>query len=114
MLVNDFIRQQQPGRLVAYTRNPSLLRLLEQVSGCDNVLEHDNPDAVATTIANATTGPDNNLYHIGRYAPNGLYGLGHDPATRLYYGVPLVKRCILLADPNNALAVSVSIHEREV
>jgi hypothetical protein len=47
-------------------------------------------------------------YHLDRYGPNGLYGRD-DPATREYNGRVLKERCVLLAEPGNALAVSVNV-----
>jgi hypothetical protein len=110
LLVRRFVNMHRTERLLAYTRNPALLRVLEAVSGRHEVLAHADPEAAAAQIAQASVGPDGNLYHIGRYAPRGLYG-DEDPAGRAYHGRPLMDQCQLLTDPNNALAVSVNLRK---
>ncbi|HEU4984275.1 MAG TPA: hypothetical protein VFT58_01435 [Nitrososphaera sp.] len=110
-MVERFIKEEQPARLIGYTRNPGVVRMLAGASGREDILSHDDPAAVALEVPNATVGPDGHLYHIGRYAPHGLYG-SYDPADR-----PLQKEgatslreiCTLLDDPNNALALSIDL-----
>jgi len=97
-------------RLIGYTRNPAILKLLAEVSGRHDILDHANPVTVADELPNATLAADGNIYHIGRYAPNGLY-VAYDPASRDYLGQPLRERCALLNDPNNALVLSVNLQE---
>ena len=63
---------------------------------------------MASELPDASVAADGNIYHIGRYAPDGLYG-SYDPSTRDYLGTPLRDRCVMLSDPNNALALSISI-----
>jgi len=74
-----------------------------------DVLSYESPETEVALIPNATIGEDGNLYHIGRYAPHGLYG-GADPAEREYNGVALKERCRLLEDKNTALAVRVELN----
>lgn len=107
-LVGSYIDVYHPEEVTAYTRNPSLVRLLERTTRREDILRHDNPEEVAATLDYATVGPDGHLYHIGRYGPDGLYG-SYDPAVRPYGAVALMDQCILLQDKNNALAVSVSL-----
>lgn len=104
-LVSEFIAEERPSRLVAYTRNPALLRAVGYACHRADVLDG-HTSALAATIPNATQEEDGYLYHIGRYAPSGLYG-SFDPATRNYQGTPLAERCRLLKDATNALAISV-------
>ncbi|HSW91214.1 MAG TPA: hypothetical protein VLG09_01040 [Candidatus Saccharimonadales bacterium] len=78
------------------------------MSGADGILQHDNPEEIAATLDHASVGHDGHVYHIGRYGPDGLYG-SFDPATRAYGTAALLDQCVLLADKNNALAVSVPL-----
>lgn len=105
-LVGEFIAEERPSRLVAYTRNPALLRAVGYACRRADVLDYQNPEALARTIPNASLEEDGYIYHVGRYAPNGLYG-SFDPAERDYQGVPLNERCLLLTEAANALAISV-------
>jgi hypothetical protein len=105
-LVSTFIGEEQPSRLVAYTRNPALLRAVGFACGRADVLDYQDPSALTGTIPNATLEEDGYLYHRGRYGAQGLYG-SFDPATRDYLGVPLQERCALLSEAANALAISV-------
>jgi hypothetical protein len=111
-MVSHYISEARPSRLVAYTRNPSLLRAVGHACRCADVLSYDSGDALelAATIPNATLESDDYLYHVGRYAPHGLYGT-FDPAQRNYMGQPLMERAVLLDDPTNALVISVSTGE---
>lgn len=106
-LVGDFVREHAPERLTAYTRNPSVLRVLGSVGMVDDVLQHDNPERVAETLEHATV-HDGILYHVDRYAPDGLY-VTFDPATRRYNGDVLLERYAMLSNKNTALAVSVDL-----
>ena len=107
-LAKAYIAKERPSRLIAYTRNPAAIRLIERVSGKKDILAHTDPSAVAGQIPHASLEADGNLYHIGRYAPTGLYG-SFDPSERQYMERPLRERCPLLEDPNNALAISVEL-----
>jgi hypothetical protein len=102
-LVRDFIGTEQPSHIVAYTRNPALLRAVGHASHSANVLV---PSGFV--IPHATLENDGHSYHMGRYAPHGLYG-SFDPARREYNGTPLADQYIHLKDPTNALAISVEI-----
>lgn len=106
-MVEEMIRQQTPDTITAYTRNPGVLRILGDVSLKADVLAHKNPEAVAQELAYATVHNDI-LYHLDRYAPEGLYG-SYDPADRTYNNVTLKERAVLLKNPNHALAVLVDI-----
>lgn len=108
-VVGHFVKTEQPKQLVAYTRNPALLYAVGRACNVADVLTHDDPERTAASIPHATVEDDGNLYHLQRYAPHGLYG-SYDPAQRTYNGRQLAERCKYLADPNNALAISV---ERE-
>jgi hypothetical protein len=105
-LITDFIDEQQPSGLIAYTRNPSLLRAVGRACAKPDVLSCDT-EAVSQ-IPYATLEEDGYGYHVGRYAPGGLYGKS-DPADRVYEGRILRERCELLNDKTNALAISVTI-----
>lgn len=105
-LVESYVNENRPNRLIAYTRNPALLRAVGHACAVADVLEHDNPEQVVATIQNATLEGDGHMYHRGRYAPHGLYG-SFDPATGLYNGQRLIDRCRYLTNQNNALAISV-------
>jgi hypothetical protein len=111
-LVEEFIKIYSPREMIAYTRNPALLRVLGNVSMQPELLKHDDPETIATHIPHATVGNDGILYHIGRYAPDGLYG-GGDPADKPYHGVILKNSYQELKDKNNALAVIVDIRGGE-
>ena len=93
--------------MTAYTRNPGVLRILGNISGRRDVLSQENPDKIAEQLAHASV-QDSIVYHIDRYAPNGLYG-SFDPADRKYNGVVLKEQAILLQNPNHALAVLVEL-----
>ena len=108
-LVAHFVETEQPKQLVAYTRNPALLYAVGRAYGITDVLTHDDPERIAASVPHATVEDDDNVYHLQRYAPHGLYG-SFDPAKRTYNGLQLTERCKYLANPNNALAISV---ERE-
>ncbi|HEY5695358.1 MAG TPA: hypothetical protein VIQ80_00830 [Candidatus Saccharimonadales bacterium] len=105
-LIESYIADTRPNRLIAYTRNPSLLRAVGHACAVADVLEHQYPHEVAASIPDATLADDNYIYHIGRYAPHGLYG-AFDPAQGTYNGQRLDQRCRYVTDPNNALAISV-------
>jgi GNAT superfamily N-acetyltransferase len=102
-LVRDFVVTEQPSHLVAYTRNPALLRAVGHATRSADIL---TPSGLV--IPHATLEDDGHSYHIGRYAPHGLYG-SFDPAERDYQGVPLVEQCVYLNDSTNALAVSAEV-----
>jgi hypothetical protein len=74
-----------------------------------DVLVYDDPGITVDHIPHATLGEDGMLYHLGRYAPHGLYG-SEDPAERPYNGVKLKERCKELEDKTTALAVLVEIN----
>lgn len=107
-MIEEFVREHSPAELSAHTRNPSILRLLGRASGVTDVLRHETPDKIQEVLPHATAA-DGTFYHIDRYAPDGLYG-GDDPALRTYNGLPLVEQYNLLNNPNNALAVLVSLN----
>lgn len=108
-LVREFIDVYSPDEMIAYTRNPSLLRVLGNVSLVSDVLECGSPEDAAARIPHATLHEDGLLYHIGRYAPHGLYG-ADDPADQTYNGQILKARCTQLEDKNTALAVLVELN----
>ena len=108
-LVQEFIDMYSPAEMIAYTRNPSLLRVLGNVSLISDVLAYESPEDTATRIPHATLHEDGILYHLGRYAPHGLYGTD-DPADREYNGNVLKQRCAQLQDKNTALAVLVELN----
>jgi hypothetical protein len=107
--VQEFIDIYSPEEMIAYTRNPSLLRVLGNVSLVSDVLECDSPEDTAAKVPHAALHKDGYLYHVGRYAPRGLYG-SDDPANRLYNGDILKRRCTALEDKNTALAVLVTLN----
>jgi hypothetical protein len=104
-LISQFVAEERPSRLVAYTRNPALLRAVGNACHRADVLDYDDPEAVAASIPHATVEDDGYVYHEGRYAPDGLYR-AFDPALRDYGGMPLSERCRILQDKVNALAIS--------
>jgi len=110
-IVKDFTDHHRFDRLVTYTRNPSVLRILGGVAMKHDVLSYDSPGHAARDIPHASV-QDGVIYHINRYAPHGLYG-GFDPATRKYNGQILKQRCEMLDNKNNALAVSVDLTGEE-
>lgn len=93
--------------MTAYTRNPGVLRILGNIAGRQDVLFEENPDKVAERLAHASV-HEGIVYHIDRYAPDGLYG-SFDPADRKYNGVTLKEQAKLLQNPNHALAVLVEL-----
>lgn len=103
-LVADFITRNAPTEMIAYTRNPKLLRVLAKTCRVLDVLSHDYPEYIVDKIPHATLANDGHMYHINRYAPHGLYG-GHDPADDEYNDRVLKERCVLLQNENTALAV---------
>ena len=105
-MVQVYAEQHGPERIIAYTRNPMLLRLLGNTSRKLDVLDYSSPHELALTIPHAEVGDDGIIYHIDRYAPEGLYGT-FDPADLPYNGEVLKERCQLLENRNTALAVSV-------
>lgn len=106
-LVAQTLEQYNPDGLIAYTRNPAILKIAGQVSGLSDVLTHSDPALIAGAFPEVTV-HDGILYHIDRYAPDGLYG-DFDPANREYGGVPLKERAQLLENPNHALIVAVDL-----
>lgn len=110
-LVQQFIGQHRPDSLLAYTRNPAVLRIAGQVGDVSDVLTHDDPESVAELFPEPTI-HDGVIYHVDRYAPGGLYG-DFDPAERLYNGQVLKQRAVLLQNPNHALAVAVNLKGEE-
>lgn len=105
-IVQEFTRQQSADHLTAYTRNPGLLRVLGAVAQLEDILLQQS-----MVLPNASE-HEGIMYHLDRYAPNGLYG-SFDPADRSYNGQALKHRAVLLHNPNNALAVSVPLREGE-
>ena len=105
-MAQEYVDQHGPEQLIAYTRNPAVLNLLNRLSHQKDVLVYNNPYQLALTIPHATVGDDGILYHIDRYAPDGLYG-SFDPADGPYDDQVLKDRCRLLHNKNTALAVSV-------
>lgn len=103
-MTQDFVDQCGPDRLIAYTRNPAVLRLLGNCCGRMDILDNEQLKYLLT-IPHASI-EDGIAYHIDRYAPNGLYGQD-DPADSMYNGEVLKERCSLLTNKNTALAVSV-------
>ena len=101
-MVQDFLDANPTDHLSAYTRNPAVLRILGNVARQADVLL-----GLSYPLANVSI-HDNIAYHLDRYGPDGLYG-SYDPASREYNGRILKERCVLLNEPGNALAVSVTV-----
>ena len=101
-IVQEFLNDNPADHLTAYTRNPAILRILGTVARQTDVLLQLSSPLPHTTLHEGIT------YHLDRYGPNGLYGRD-DPADREYNDRVLKERCILLAEPGNALAVSVDL-----
>lgn len=107
-LVNEYVDSAPAHTMISYTRNPSILRVLEEVSNTDDIINYPNAEQIADIIPHAEVTPDGYIYHLDRYAPNGLYGT-YDPADRKYKGRVLKERCEELQNPNNALALAVDL-----
>ena len=105
-VVREFVSGHPVDHLAAYTRNPSILRLLGAVANQGDVLLQ-----LSSPLPHVTH-HDGIAYHLDRYGPNGLYGT-FDPAERQYNGQVLNERCSLLSDPNHALAISVTLNEEQ-
>lgn len=93
--------------MTSFTRNPSVLRLLENVG--DGVFNDDNKQ-FALTLPNVTRGIDGYNYHIDRFAPNGLYG-DSDPAEQLYKDEIFIDKFIGLKNTCSALALAVKVKQ---
>ena len=104
-MVREFCDNEHPAYLAAYTRNPALLKAVGAGTRHPTVLR---PSGLV--VPHAQTMTDGHTYHIGRYAPQGLYG-SFDPADREYQGQPLKQQCAFLQDPTNALAISVKVEQ---
>lgn len=94
-----------PEIVTSYTRNPSVLRLLDNIGG--DVFDNDNKQ-IALSMNNAVKLSDGNIYHIDRFGPNGLYGT-NDPAEQLYNDEIFMNKFIGLKNTCNALALAVKV-----
>jgi hypothetical protein len=106
-LVKQLVAGQLPETIIAYTRNPAILKIIGQVSRTPDVLVQDNPEDFTRQFPE-TTIDAGIAYHLDRYAPDGLYG-DFDPADRNYQGIALKQRAKLLENPNHALIVAARI-----
>lgn len=109
-LVNDALNHFNPEMVTSFTRNPSVLRLLEEI-GDDDIFNQNNK-AFALTLPNVTAEIDGYNYHIDRFGPNGLYG-ANDPAEQIYKNQKFMEKFVGLKNICNALALAVNIKREE-
>lgn len=105
-LVDDAIKHFKPEAITSFTRNPSVLRLLDDVSDGD-VFSNTNK-LLSLSLPNVTTSSDGYNYHINRFAPNGLYG-SNDPAEQLYKGEVFMNHFFELKNICSALALAIKV-----
>jgi hypothetical protein len=104
MLVRAYVAAERPQRLLAYTRNPGVLRILGDAADIPDVVASTD-QALLVSIAPHVEVLNGAAYHLGRYGVEGLYG-GADPADKHYGQQPLVDAYPpLKANRSTALAV---------
>lgn len=105
-MLRTLARDQQPAFLTTYTRNPSILRMVQTVSESVYPLNPDDAELheLARRVEHASQ--RDVVYHIDRYGPGGLFGDG-DPADRPLHpgGRPLKQQFSELTSVRNALVV---------
>lgn len=104
LLVRAYVAAEQPRQLLAYTRNPGVLRILGDAAEVPNIVAATDK-VLLGSIAPHVEVIDDTAYHVGRYGAEGLYG-GADPADKHYGQQRLVDAYPPLeANRSTALAV---------
>lgn len=105
-LLADFVENQNPDFLTAYTRNPSTVGLLNHYNGTYPLNRVSRLEQIASEMSGAEL-IDGAIYHVGRYGNDGLYGI-NDPAERSLRGdnIPMKERFQQLNEPGNALVLA--------
>lgn len=105
-MLREYIRLHEPIFLTTYTRNPSILRMIDSVSGQTYPIVHNTElQDIALQMPNASL--HDVAYHVHRYGEDGLFR-GNDPADRSFIGgePPIKQRFALLSSVRNALVVA--------
>lgn len=105
-MLRTYIREHEPTFLTTYTRNPSILRMVDSVSQQTYpLLQDDELQDMALQMPNASM--HDVAYHIHRYGEDGLFR-GSDPADRSFVSgePPIKQRFALLNSVRNALVVA--------
>lgn len=117
-LTEEIVAASKTRYLTAYTRNPSLLRILTHVGTVYPLCSDPQLRAEALMLEGAEPAYPNDsesvIYHFGRYGESGLYGV-HDPAERCVgpSGQPLMVRFPELQDIAHSLVVVVETSQKE-
>lgn len=111
-MLKDLVQSEQPEFLTTYTRNPSIIRMMQHVSSDLYPVQHDDilhSLASEMPFADAREGI---FYHINRYNDyeDGLF-VGADPADSplKQNGHSLKRQYRALADARNALIIAARV-----
>lgn len=121
-LTKNFVNNEQPTDLIAYTRNPRTASIMNEVAGLEGgdifnypILDGDKDLIDENSRKRILTFDDGITYDIGRYG-NGLYG-GNDPAFDIYRpaGQVFAERAQLLGESaGNAVVIVSKIKDRTI
>jgi hypothetical protein len=110
LLLEDFITRNDPQYLTTYTRNASVIKMVQRVSSSVFPLEKANALGDMAGEMNNATMQDGTAYHLNRYSDDGLFG-GEDPATRRFDSQRgrLIDEFTQLSSVRNALVVAAKV-----
>lgn len=112
-MLRTLVREQQPGYLTTYTRNPAIIKMIRKESSAMYPLDDDEElRNMASNMSHASS--LDATYHINRYSEQGLF-VGKDPASQpLTIGtVALREQFPGLASVRNALVLAARVKESQ-
>lgn len=109
-MLEDFIATNDPQYLMTYTRNASIVKMIQRVASGVFPIEKDEALGDMASSMNNAAVHDGAAYHMNRYGDDGLFG-GEDPATRTFDGEHgrLIDEFAQLASVRNALIVAARV-----
>ena len=111
VMLRTLVSECNPGYLAAYTRNPAIIKIIQNESSAVYPLVDDvELHGMATSMSDATY--IDALYHVNRYGEEGLF-VGEDPADNPLEsgGVSLKQQFSGLASAGNALILTARVRK---
>ena len=112
IMLEDLVQSEQPEFLSTYTRNPSIVRMIQHVSSELYPVQHDDILQDLASEMPFAEARENIFYHINRYDDyeEGLF-VGSDPADSplKQNGLSLKQQYRALTDARNALIITARV-----